>query len=80
MTKKQEYLAKPSVGYYSGFGGMELKEIEYGIEDHAIFISNAWYGGEKAKRYCRLKIYYDEDVPYCRFKGEKIPFDEIIRM
>ena len=54
MTKKEEYLAKPSVGYYSGFGGMELKEIEYGIEDHAIFISNAWYGGEKAKRYCRL--------------------------
>lgn len=77
MTKKEEYLAKPSVGYYSGFGGMELKEIVYGIEDYAIFISNAWYG---KKRYCRLKIYYDKGIPYCKYKGEEIQFSDIIRM
>jgi hypothetical protein len=71
-------LAMKSVAYYSGWGGIEIKGIEYGIEDYVLCISNAWYGKPNTHR---VKIYYDKnDVPYFKIHGHKIPMDECIRM
>lgn len=58
MTKaeKQAYMEQKSVGYYSGFGGIEVKEIQYGIEDYIIFVAGAWCS---AKSVHRRKIQYN---------------------
>ena len=79
MTKLEEYMTMPSIGYWSGMGGLELKNIEYGIEDYAFFISGMWCSDRKRQLF-RVKIHYDNEVPYCKIRGYKIPFDEIIRM
>lgn len=78
MSKLVEYMNKPTLGYYSGFNGLELKGLEYGIEDYAHWISGAW--GGKGRKYHRLKIYYNKKGDaYCKLHGYKIPFDEVIR-
>ena len=79
-TKKQVCLENESFAYYSGFGGIELKYIEYGIEDHIYCVSNAWYGGETEKGYHKLKVYYSDNGDYVKFNGYKIPLNECIRM
>ena len=78
MTKaeKQEYLNKKSIGYWSVCNGTELKHIEYGINDYAIVVLNAW-GGEKSVH--RVKIYYGKGI-YINIHGYRLYFDECIRM
>ena len=69
MTKQEKItiLEKPSFAYYSGFGGIEIKDIEYSIDDHIIFVANAWYG---VKTVHKAKIYYSNtDNDYFRFKN-----------
>lgn len=46
MSKKEIYTGK-SIAYYSGFNGLEIKHIEYGIDDYLYCVSGCWYGGEK---------------------------------
>jgi hypothetical protein len=76
-AEKLTYLAEKSVGYYSGFGGLEVKKIEYGIEDYCIFAVGAWTGKPEIHK---SKIYYETDVPYIKYRGTRVKFDEIIRM
>lgn len=64
------------LAYYSGFSGIEIQEIEYGIEDKVLFITGAWTGN-KSNHKC--KIYYNTDRPYFKFKGQRIHLDECIR-
>ena len=33
-----------AIGYWSECGGMEVKDILYGIEDYVIVVANAWHG------------------------------------
>lgn len=47
MTKK-DILKMETIAYYSGFNGLEIKDIEYGIDDHVLCVSGAWYGKAKA--------------------------------
>lgn len=69
----------PSVAYYSGFNGLEIKKIEYGIEDYLYCVSGAW--GAKSRQKChRLKIYYDDNGGFIRLNGYKVPLNECIRM
>lgn len=42
MTVKEMVMAKETVGYISACGGIEIKEIMYGIDDHVVFIAHAW--------------------------------------
>ena len=74
---KKDILNMPSVAYYSGFNGLELKSIEYGIEDYALCVSGCWNGQKKPHR---LKIYYGEDSAYIMLHGYKYPLDEFIKM
>mgnify|MGYP005778832185 CR=1 FL=1 len=53
MTKKEYCENLPTVAYYSGMGGLEVKFIEYGTDDHVYLVAGAWNG---KKSYHRLKI------------------------
>ena len=75
MTKK-DILKKETIAYYSGFNGLEIKGIEYGIDDHVLCVSGAWYGKPKPHR---LKIYYTSENAYIKLNGDKIRLDECIR-
>ena len=76
MTKK-DILQMESTAYYSGFNGLEIKGIEYGIDDHVLCVSGAWSGEPKPHR---LKIYYNGDNPFILLHGYKCPLNDFIRM
>lgn len=81
MTKNEkiEYLKKDSIAYYSGFCfcGLELKEIDYGIEDYMIVVSGAWCSKKDVHR---LKVYYGSKNDYIKLHGYRIPLNEFIIM
>lgn len=77
MSKKQICLENKSFAYYSGFGGLELKHIEYGIDDYIYCVSAAWCS---KKSYNKLKVYYGDNGKYIMLHGCKIPLNECVRM
>lgn len=78
MTKKEYCLNHPAIAYYSGFSGLEIHGIEYGVDDCLYCISGAWSGKPS---YHRLKIQYTPGgVSFVRLHGYKIPLSECIRM
>ena len=76
-TKKEICLENESFAYYSGFGGVEFKKIEYGINDYIYCVSGAW---TSKKSYHKIKIYYLEEGDYIMLHGYKIPLSDCIRM
>lgn len=83
MNKREYCESRESVAYYSGLNGLEIKGIEYGINDFVYCVSGCWYGGKAARRFHRCKIYYPvngKDSAFFRVDGYKIPLDECIRM
>lgn len=76
MTKseKQNYLNKNTLGYWSDWGGVELKGIEYGINDYVIIYI-------RLKRSVhRVKINYAIKRDYIRIRGRRLYFDECFRV
>lgn len=51
----REIIKKPAIGYWSAFGGVEVKDIEYGTNDYIVCVANAWYG-PKPNNVHRLRI------------------------
>lgn len=83
MNKREYCESRESVAYYSGLNGLEIKGIEYGINDFVYCVSGCWYGGKAARRFHRCKIYYPangKDSAFFRVDGYKIPLDECIGM
>ena len=76
MTKKEYCTNRPTVAYYSGFGGLEIKFISYGIDDHVYLVAGAWNG---KKSYHRLKIIYGAKSVCVRLFGQRYPLSEFIR-
>lgn len=75
---KDDILRAKSIAYYSGLNGLEIKKIEYGIEDYVLCVSGAWCGKKQAHK---VKINYNKSgAAYIRIHGYKIPLDECIRM
>ena len=74
MTKseKQNYLSKNTIGYWCDWRGIELKDIEYGINDYAIIVI-------QEKSVHRVKIYYGYKRDYIRIHGCRLYFDECFR-
>ena len=59
----------------SAFGGLEILDIEYGINDRVVY---RWNFG-KPERVCRAKIRYDGyGLPYFKTKGHKIFMDDVL--
>ena len=78
MTKKEYCMAHESVAYYSGLNGLEIKGIDYGIDDYIYCVSGAWVGG---KAFHRCKIQYTRNgAAFFRVQGYRVPLDECIRM
>lgn len=76
--RRKNILKLKSTAYYSGFNGLEIKEIEYGIDNYLLCVSGAW-GSRKIAH--RLKIYYPaKGSPYVRLHGYRVPLDECIRI
>ena len=75
MTKseKQNYLNKNTIGYWCDWGGVEVKGIEYGINDYAIIVVN-----ETSVH--RVKIYYGYKRDYIRIRGRRLYFDDCLRV
>ena len=78
MTReeKKRVIEADPVAYWSGAGGVEIKYIEYGINDHIVFVAGAWRSNRSAHR---AKIYYNGDSTYFMYNGYKIRLDECIR-
>lgn len=74
---KREYMDKPSKAYFSGFSGIEIKAIQYGIDDYIIFIAGAWTGKPSIHK---SKVYYNSRQPYFKYKGIRIKLNDCIRM
>lgn len=51
MNKRQYCESRESIAYYSGLNGLEIKGIEYGIDDYIYCVSGAWGGGKAFIRY-----------------------------
>lgn len=81
MNKREYCESRESIAYYSGLNGLEIKGIEYGINDYVYCVSGAWGGSKAARRFHRCKIYYPiTESAFFMVDGYKIPFDECIRM
>lgn len=78
MTKKEICLNNPAIAYYSGFGGLEVHKIEYGIDCYLYCVSGAWCSN---KSYHKLKIYDNRyGDGFVKLHGYKIPTADFIRM
>ena len=76
--KKKDIFNMPSIAYYSGLNGIEIKHIEYGIDDYLYCVSGAWYGKPAAHR---LKIYCDKSGDaYIKLHGYKCFLNEFIKI
>lgn len=76
--KKSDILKMKSVAYYSGLSGLEIKKIEYGIEDYVLCVSGAWSSKKQAHK---VKVNYAANGnSYIRIHGYRIPLNECIRM
>ena len=76
MTKQEKDIIrnKKTIAYYSGYSGIEIKEIWHGINDAVVFVSEAWAGKGFVHR---AKIHYGKR-PYFNFEGNRIYLDECI--
>lgn len=80
MTKKQICEKNPAFAYYSGFSGLEIHYIEYGIDDYVYFVAGAW-GARSKQTFHRAKIRYTSSGnAYFLFHGYRVPLNECIRM
>lgn len=53
MNKRTYCESRESIAYYSGLNGLEIKGIEYGINDFVYCVSGAW--GAAVKRFTVVK-------------------------
>lgn len=75
-TEKNDAIIMKAFAYYSGFGGLELKKIEYGIDDYIIYTDGAFTGKKTAHK---SKVYNDSNGAYFRYYNNKIRFSDCIR-
>lgn len=78
MTKREYCESRESIAYYSGLNGLEIKGIEYGVNDFVYCVSGAWGGG---KTFHRCKIQYTRSgAAFFRVYGYRVLLNECIRM
>lgn len=78
MTTKKDILNMETIAVYSsGYNMLEVKEIEYGIDDHLLCVSRVCGRRQTAHR---LKIYYPKGSPYVKLYGYRVRLDECVRV
>ena len=68
--------SRAAIAYYSGMGGLEIRHIEYGIEDYIYLIAGC-FGGKKT--YHRLKLHYGTNDCYILLRGRRYKLSDFIR-
>lgn len=71
--EKKFYLEKECIAYYSGWSGIEIKDIN---SDYVTFVAGAWYGKPSVHR---TKIYWSSEEPYFRSNGNRIYLKDCLR-
>ena len=69
----KNYEHMPTVGGWHEMGGVELKEIEYGLEDTVKVVAGTMTSQPTSHR---LKIYYDSREPYIKLHGRRLKFSD----
>lgn len=77
MTKKEYCENRPTVAYYSGFGGLEVKFIEYGTDDYIYLVAGAWNSN---KTYHKLKVHYGNKYDYITLHGYRYRLADFIKV
>lgn len=72
---KAAFITANTIAYHSSFAGIEIKSIEYGIEDYVIFVAGAWCS---KKTVHKSKVYYGKRS-YFKFYNTRIYLDECIK-
>jgi hypothetical protein len=74
MTTKEYCLTSPTIAYSPILGGIEIKGIEYGIEDYAYatVLTNT-------PTFHKLKIHYTGNDAYIRLRGLRCRFSDFMR-
>lgn len=73
MNKREYCESRKSVAYYSGLNGLEIKGIEYGINDFVYCVSGCWYGGKAARRVLFLLAYFSNAFLYSVSVNNSVP-------
>lgn len=74
MSKKEICANCQTIGVYEmGLFGIEIKQVEYGIEDYILFVD--YMGGAH-----RAKVHDETERFYFNFMGHRIHLDECIRV
>ena len=79
MTLHEQYSETPAIGYYGmgNFGGLEILDIEYGIQDKLVTCFN-WGTGRQMIR--RNTIYTTPSGrQYIRKAGDRYYLDEMMK-
>lgn len=63
-------------GYWSEYYGVEVVEIEQGIEDKCLCVSNTQSDNPKVHK---LKIHYKNDESYIVLHGRRLSFSDCLR-
>ena len=77
MTKKEICQNNATIAYYSGLGGLEVRFIEYGINDYVYLIAEAWSNN---KSYHKLKVHYGNKYDYISLHGYRCRLSDFIRV
>ena len=78
MTKKEICQDNATIAYYSGLGGLEVRFIEYGINDDYVYlIAEAWSNN---KSYHKLKVHYGSNYDYIMFHGIRCRLSDFIKL
>ena len=77
MTKKDYCTDRPTIAYYSGLGGVEVRHISYGINDFIYLIAGAW---SNSKSYHKLKIHYGNKYAYIKLYGYRCRLSDFIKV
>ena len=74
--EKQDIIKAPCIGYFSGFGGIEIKHIQHiGLDDYVVYVAGAWCSKQSVHR---TRVYYTPTTPYFKYNGVRIHLDECI--
>ena len=71
----KDYRDMPTVGYWSEMGLVEVKEIEYGVEDHVKVVAGTMTSTPTSHY---LKVYYNSQEPYIKLHGRRLKFSDCI--
>ena len=77
MTKREICDTHRTIAYYSGLGGLEVRFIEYGINDFIYLIAGALNNN---KSYHKLKVHYGSKYNYIALHGYRCRLSDFIRV